>query len=64
MYLSEGNATANVSLLPARNYVILSARLGSLGYTGPYLAERPEIKSYYIITRETLACKKQDDHSG
>ena len=41
-------------LSPARNYVIWSASLRSPGYTGWNLAERPEIKSYYVIMTETI----------
>ena len=50
------------SLLPAGNDVIWSAHLGSPGYTERNLAERLEIKSYYVITIETLAHKSIYDH--
>ena len=57
MYLSGGNATANASLLLARNYVVWLAHLGSPKYTERNPAERAEIKPYYVIKRETLARK-------
>ena len=57
MYLSGGNATANIVLLPARNDVIWLARLGSPCCTRRNLAERVEIMSYYITLRETLVHK-------
>ena len=57
MYLSGGNATANTSLLLARNYILWLARLRSAGYEGRNLAEWVEIKSYYIIMREILVHK-------
>ena len=53
MYLSGGNAL----LSSAGNYVIWSARLGSPRYTVWNPAEQVQIKSYYIITRESLARK-------
>ena len=62
MYLLVGNATATALSSPARNYVIWLARLGSHGYTGQNPAELAEIKSYYIIMRETLAHKSTYDH--
>ena len=62
MYLFGGNTTAYPSSSPARNDVIWSARLGSPRYTRPNLADRAEIKSYYVITKETLAHKSIDDH--
>ena len=57
MYLSGVNATANGLLSLAGNDVIWSAHLMSPRYKGQNPAERAEIKSYYIITRETLAHK-------
>ena len=52
MYLSEGNTTVSMSVMAAGNYVIWLARLR---YTRRNAAERVEVKSYYVITRETLA---------
>ena len=49
-------------LYPAGNDVIWLARLKSPGYTGWNLAEWAEMKSYYIITRETLVHKSIYDH--
>ena len=57
MYLLGGNTTASVSLLPAINYVMWSDHLRSLRYTRWNPAEWIEIKSYYIIMRETLVHK-------
>ena len=55
MYLSGGSATINGLLSPTGNYVIWSAHLGPPVYTEWNQAEQMEIKSYYVITRETLA---------
>ena len=54
-YLSEGNATTNTSLPLARNCGIWLAHLRTRSYSGGNLVEWAEIKSYYIIKRETLA---------
>ena len=62
MYLSGGNATASASLPPAGNYLILPGRFGSPGYTRRNPAERAEIKSYYVIMRETLVHKSIYNH--
>ena len=62
MYFSRGDATACPSLLLAGYYIIWPAWLGSPGYTGRNLAKWVEIKSYYIITRETIAHKNIYDH--
>ena len=51
MYLSGGNATRSESLTPPGNYVMWSE------YKRQNPAERADIKSYYVITRETLAHK-------
>ena len=62
MYLSGGKTTANASsLLPGSN-VIWLAHVGSPENKGWNLAELVEIKSYYAITRETLAHKIIYDH--
>ena len=62
MYLSGRNGTVNVLLSLGGNYVIWSAHLGSHRYTGQNLAEWTEIKSYYVIMRETLVHKSIYDH--
>ena len=62
MYLLRVNATANGSLLPTRNDVIWSARLRTPGYKKQNPAELAEIKSYYIIMRETLVRKRLYHH--
>ena len=62
MYLLGGNTTAKASLPLAGDYVIWSACLGSSGFKRRNLAEWAEIKSYYVIMRETLAHKSIYDH--
>ena len=52
----------NASLSPAGNYVIRSACHGSPKYPRQNLAEQAEIKSYYVIKRESLAHKSIYDH--
>ena len=52
----------NTSLPPAKNDVIWSSCLGSPGYTRQNPAEWADIKSYYVITRETLVHKSIYDH--
>ena len=44
------------------NYVIWSGCLGSPGILDENPAEQVEIKSYYVIMRETLAHKAFYDH--
>ena len=62
MYLLGVNTTTNESLSPVGNYAIWSARLRFPDYKGQNLAERVEIKSDYVTTRETLAHKSIHDH--
>ena len=62
MYLSGGNATVNASLSPVRKEVIWLARLGSPRYIRRNSAKWVEFKSYFVITRETLAHKTIFDH--
>ena len=71
MYLSGGNTTTSTSLPLAEKYIIWSARIEfPPGWKGQNPAESAEIKSFYIITRETLVQQKhlwpfnQNDYSG
>ena len=58
MYLSGGNATANVSLSPAGNDVIWLARLRSIGYEGRNLAEWAEIQVTLHHYERNLSAQK------
>ena len=61
MQISGVDTNANASFPWAGNYVMWSAHLVSPGYTRRNQAERQEIMSYYVITRETLAHKSISD---
>ena len=62
MYLLGGNTAVYLPLFPARNDVIWSTHLKSPWYTKRNPAEWVEIKSYYVIMRETLAHKITYNH--